>query len=312
MVITMKLVKISDIFDVKYGVNLALNQCEQQDGGIPFVSRTSENNGVSAYIKPLNIEPNQGHTLSVAGGGSVLSTFYQSEPYYSGRDLYILIPKIKMNKYEMLMYCSFIEANKYKYSYGRQANKTLSDIKIPDLNYTKHKVLDINFKKPTHKPCINKKNNLEIKNWIWFNLIEFFEMKTGQYYSKEKYQIGKTPIITSTQQNNGVSCYLDVKPHFLRGITIGKVSCSTFYQNEPFSCSSDVTTLVNDKILNPYIGIFLTTIINIESFKWSYGRQIRLNDAQKLRIKLPATKDGNPDWQFMEDYIKSLPYSASL
>ena len=54
----MKLVKISDIFDVKYGVNLALNQCEQQDGGIPFVSRTSENNGVSAYIKPLNIEPN--------------------------------------------------------------------------------------------------------------------------------------------------------------------------------------------------------------------------------------------------------------
>ena len=29
-------------------------------------------------------------------------------------------------------------------------------------------------------------------------------------------------------------------------------------------------------------------------------------------IKLPVDKDGKPDWQFMEDYIKSLPYSVNL
>ena len=28
-------------------------------------------------------------------------------------------------------------------------------------------------------------------------------------------------------------------------------------------------------------------------------------------IKLPA-KDGNPDWAFMENYIKSLSYSSNL
>jgi len=31
---------------------------------------------------------------------------------------------------------------------------------------------------------------------------------------------------------------------------------------------------------------------------------------EKLNIKLPADKNGNPDWKFMEDYIKSLPYSS--
>ena len=41
-------------------------------------------------------------------------------------------------------------------------------------------------------------------------------------------------------------------------------------------------------------------------------RQIRLNDCQKLTIKLPVTTQGLPDWEFMENYIKSLPYSASL
>jgi hypothetical protein len=32
---------------------------------------------------------------------------------------------------------------------------------------------------------------------------------------------------------------------------------------------------------------------------------------KKTKIKLPSD-DGKPDWQFMEDYIKSLPYSSNL
>lgn len=27
-----------------------------------------------------------------------------------------------------------------------------------------------------------------------------------------------------------------------------------------------------------------------------------------MRLKLPVTSTGAPDWQFMEDYIKALPY----
>lgn len=29
-------------------------------------------------------------------------------------------------------------------------------------------------------------------------------------------------------------------------------------------------------------------------------------------IKLPIDNNGKPEWQFMEDYIKSLPYSSNL
>ena len=29
-------------------------------------------------------------------------------------------------------------------------------------------------------------------------------------------------------------------------------------------------------------------------------------------MKLPADMDGNPDWQFMENYIKALPYGDRL
>ena len=105
----MILVKVSDLFDVKYGINLELNildECET-DIGIPFVSRTANNNGISAYVLPLdNTNPNPANTISVAGGGSVMESFLQKEPYYSGRDLFYLTPKEKMTDQEMLFYCT--------------------------------------------------------------------------------------------------------------------------------------------------------------------------------------------------------------
>jgi hypothetical protein len=130
------LMRLGDIFDVVYGVNLELvrlTQCKSTDpGAIPFVSRTENNNGVSAFVEgELDIDPNPAHTLSVAGGGSVLATFYQPFPYYSGRDLYILMPKNEKSIVEMLFYAQCISVNRYKYNYGRQANKTLRDIMIP-------------------------------------------------------------------------------------------------------------------------------------------------------------------------------------
>ena len=42
--------KITDIFDVWYGVNLEVVNCEIVDRDIPFVSRQSVNNGVVCHV----------------------------------------------------------------------------------------------------------------------------------------------------------------------------------------------------------------------------------------------------------------------
>ena len=127
---------ISDLFEVKYGVNLELNICEEttldDKEAINFVSRSKQNNGVTAYVKKIqNLEPQEAGFITVAGGGSsVLSTFVQTKPFYSGRDLYLLIPKSEMSIYCKLYIRTIIMSNKYKYSFGRQANKTLGQIKL--------------------------------------------------------------------------------------------------------------------------------------------------------------------------------------
>ena len=58
--------------------------------------------------------------------------------------------------------------------------------------------------------------------------------------------------------------------------------------------------------------MFLTTLIHIEKYRFNYGRKWDKELMRKSNIKLPVKSDGTPDWEFMENYIKSLPYSANL
>ena len=130
------LVKTSDLFTIDYGNSLELinlEECESTDiSAISFISRTSKNNGVPVFVyNSLGIEPNPSHTLSVAASGSVLSTFYQPLPYYTAFHVLVLSPKRKMSVIEMLFYATCISKNKFRYNYGRQANKTLKDIRSP-------------------------------------------------------------------------------------------------------------------------------------------------------------------------------------
>ena len=138
-------------------------------------------------------------------------------------------------------------------------------------------------------------------------------MYAGKYYSKNSYKSGSTSLISVTTINNGVMNFTDLNPIFEKGcLTMGKVEGVTFFQPDPFCATSDVTVLRAKSDLNPFLGMFLITIMNLDNYRWNYGRQIRLNDSQKLKIKLPVTTAGEPDWRFMEDYIKSLPYSSNL
>jgi hypothetical protein len=45
--------------------------------------------------------------------------------------------------------------------------------------------------------------------------------------------------------------------------------------------------------------------------KYSYGRQVRIHRLDNEKIFIPS-KNGKPDFEFMENYIKSLPYSQLI
>ena len=334
----MKLVELKELFEVEYGVNLALNKLSINDQGIPFVSRTGQNNGVSARVEKIDgLKPNPPHTLSVAAGGSVLATFYQPEPYYSGRDLYYLVPKEKLSVKEMLIYSKIINSNKHKYSYGRQANKTLRELLIPDRKEIN--ILCNRFgipKQPSKEPSSYARISLADRIWQWFLYEKVFDIKGGYYNKKPEASVnGPIPFIGATEYNNGVTSWHDIKVidatsksghgknHSLEAkifsggkyITVsnnGSVGYA-FYQPNDFTCTHDVNPITTKNVeMNRYISMFISTLIRLERYRWAYGRKWRPIRMPMSKIKLPVDDNGEPDWQFMEDYIKSLPYSSNL
>lgn len=162
-------------------------------------------------------------------------------------------------------------------------------------------------------------NNIQLntKNWKSFKLSsdELFVIKgskTVPILELEEYGKGEYPFVTTAATNNGVEGFY---AHYTEGGNVLTIDSAVIgycsYQPLNFSASDHVEKLMPNFPLNKYIAMFLTTVINQEQYRYNYGRKaahIRLNNAY---IKLPA-KNGKPDFAFMEQFIKSLPYSASL
>jgi hypothetical protein len=316
-----KLIPLGDLFTAVYGANLELvnvEECSKNDSdSIRFVSRTEVNNGVSAYVKKIDdVSPNPAHTISVAVSGSVLSSFYQDKEYYSGRDIYYLAPKKKMSVEEMIFYAHCIKANKYKYNYGRGANKTLRKIMLPSEMPKEFRKITVKLiHVPEKQPLVSKKLNLNTEKWEWFEIQEIFDIKKGKRLTKEDMIEGNTPFIGSIDSNNGYREYIGQSPiHSGNTITVnynGSVA-ESFYQPKPFWASDDVNVLYPKFKMNPYIGLFIATIIKAEKYRFNYGRKWHVERMNTTKIKLPTKSKHQPDFDFMETYIKSLPYSSSI
>lgn len=317
----MKLVKVFDLFDVKYGNSLELNRLKQTFAGINFISRTSKNNGVSAIVEPLeHIEPIPEGTITVSLGGSVLEAFLQPKPFYTGYHVFCLIPRIELTEEEKLFYCVCIAANRYRYNFGRQANKTLKDLLIPECS----EIPNWTNKIPVHKyehidKSVIENIFLEIntKDWMYFKLSDLFTIKKGKRLTKAALiKGGNTPFISAIKENNGYREFINQEPiHSGKTITVnynGSSVAETFYQPNPFWASDDVNVLYPKFEINPYIALFIVSLLKIEKYRFNYGRKWNIDRMEESEIRLPVNQNGDIDWNYIESYIKSLQYSSSI
>ena len=312
------MIALKDLFDLKYGVNLEFYKMEEEKNGIPFVSRQSVNNGVVGFVKQeSDIIPNPANTISVACSGSVMASFFQEAPYYSGRDVYFLKPKVELTKKQLLYYCMCLRSNAYKYNYGRQANKTLGSIFVPSLENLPFWINEVNY---PNLPINNPYNNLQIiqdtSSWKIFLYDDIFTIVRGESEYLINMNEGGYPYISTSSKNSGIIAYVDEFNHENNKITLsydGTVG-EAFYHTNRFFASEKIAVLdLKNYKLNKYIAMFLTTLIRLEQYRFNYGLKWSIESRmRKSIINLPVDSFGNPDWQFMEDYIKSLPYSKNL
>lgn len=157
--------------------------------------------------------------------------------------------------------------------------------------------------------------------WKEFQINDIFEtinesrkqVPTGASVPKnELIEGGSTPRISVTGVNNGILGYFDyngktpenyrVYNNFISVSFLGTV----FYQQGDASLDMKVHCLKPKHIvLNKYIGQFLVAAIKASLRESTYADQLSSKVLPEMGIKLPI-KDKEPDWAYMEDYMKAL------
>ncbi len=156
--------------------------------------------------------------------------------------------------------------------------------------------------------------NLNVNTWKEHRIDSIFDVSLSTGDLKPEFcDDGYIPLISSGENFNGIVKYIsedgDGQAQIFDGnkITVD-MFCHAFYQPKPFYAVSHgrVNILTPKFELNEYSGLFISTVINKEIYKYSYGRAVYSNVLSNMIIKLPTTSDGNLDLNFMERYIKNL------
>ena len=157
-------------------------------------------------------------------------------------------------------------------------------------------------------------NKINIDNWKEFKISKLFDvvLSKGDIQAK-KTNDGSIPLVSSGKFSNGICKYIaegDGKAEIFNGnmITIDMFGKS-FYQEKSFYAVSHgrVNILVPKFELNKHIAIYLVSIFDSTFLeKYSFSGMCNQTELNKEVIKLPATQTGEPDFQYMEDYIKNI------
>jgi hypothetical protein len=324
--------KYEDIFEIKKGKRLTKE--DFVEGSTPFIGAIDSNNGYRDFIGQEAIH--ESNTITVNYNGSVGEAFYQPIPFCASDDVNVLYPKFSFNKYIAMFIIPLIRKEKYRFNYGRKwesnrmkesiillpvTNKGEVDIDYME-NYIKSlknvEIIESKFNDKIKKSVINKDVRLSTKKWNYYHFSDLFDIEKGErltIYDRLK-ESENIPLLTATAENNGVvdyisfSEYKDTKKTFENKITID-MFFNTFYHPYKYFSDDNVHTLIPKFNSNEFVSLFFVGIFKKLQYKYSFGRQARIQRIIKEKIYLPSGHN-EPDFEFMENYIKTLPYSASL
>lgn len=138
----------------------------------------------------------------------------------------------------------------------------------------------------------------------------FQNIQRGKRLKKADHISGIVPYVSSTANNNGVDAYIEatkgtrVFENCISLANSGSVG-TAFYEPFAFVASDHVTSLKRENT-SQYVYLFLTAVLEQQKSNFDFNREINDLRIKKMRIMLPVDDNDEPDYQFMEDYMKEL------
>jgi len=313
------------LFDVGGVGSVSIEELETKygEGDFPYITRTEQNNGVSGFYD-CKMAPANVLTIETTLSGLC---FYHDYEFSIGDHIAILKPKnFTLNRYIALFIKSVWRKNAYKYDYGRPA--TITNIKKtclllpvdknnePDWQYMENYIKELE-KQIEFKPIKTKKLQklpIDMSDWKEFCFVDkklWSKITHGKRLIKADRVNGETPYYSASEYNNSMTSSISNPLFTEQNCIVYSTFGTAFWVEGEFTASDEIYAFYNSK-LNKYNALFITTIMRQNQYKFKFGRKAFSNKFKNEIIMLPVDKNNEPDWQYMENYIKSLPYVEYL
>ena len=120
---------------------------------------------------------------------------------------------------------------------------------------------------------------------------------------------GIYPYVTRSDLNNGINAFVCEQPGYMMNagncISVGLDTQTAFYQPESFYTGQNIQVLRSTK-LNEHNAKFMLPLLKktLSIFSWG-GNGATLTRLKRSRIFLPIDDSGQPDYDFMERYMRN-------
>lgn len=288
------------------------------------------------------------YALCVTNNGSVGYAYYQEKQFTCSHDVNPLY-RIDgdFNEFTALFVATVIMHDRYRWGYGRKwrpkrmknsklklpiqkdangkpiidANKQFSDSGfLPDWGFMENFIKLLNYKLPETKQNVH--DDISPTHWMPFTFEELdikiykakAHAKVDMDFSKNR-KPSKLPFVSRTELNNSVDGWVskDEESGVEEGnaLVVGDTTSTISYQPNRF-VAGDHIVVIRAKWLNKYTGLFVQTLLNKERYRYSYGRAFKMDLIKTTQLFLPVNNNKKVDWKWIEDYIKSLPFSENI
>lgn len=151
------------------------------------------------------------------------------------------------------------------------------------------------------------KLSLQDREWQPFFIEDIAEIVSGKdIYERERVD-GTKPYITATANNNGIGYFVSNTNDTLESgcLSVNRNGSVGYCFYHPYSALyGNDTRKLRPKVNNKYVSLFISMCITSQREKYGYGYKMGTGRLKRQRILLPVDNYENPDWRFMEEYMR--------
>lgn len=299
--------KIKDLFHIENAKSKGYENYEE--GDVAFVTNGNYENAILGYVNPLNkdrIFKKQSICLSSFCEASVPEVPFLPRGN-GGSGLVVLVPKENMAEEELYFYASQLNMLKWRFSFSRM----LIGRRIENLELLKYKQLRFKIKEKLKELLPREKEKERIQNNKNIKIVKVEDLcnveKKKALPQNALTLGGKTPYVTTSSFNNGVSNFTDEKPNAKgKSLTIalnGSVG-EAFFQLDDFITSGDNAVLTLRERDNPCLLLYIGVLIRNHQWRYNYYRKLTIGKLKNLSLPMPM-KNEEIDLEYIERIVKN-------